>query len=353
MADSTSQDDQELLDFSSTVCRFLVLSPKGQLFSLNAFLLSRDMSRIVPRIATANFHPIYPLIAGTRPSRMLLVLHPGERANAYFLMDMQAGGQRKSMKVFQEAQEIVSGALVDGLLPIIHLEELQRNAMLARRNKSPISVRLRYLLLRPNLPSGWLDCATAVFRFNAEVTDDKATLIEDKLAELRREVGRTMIDKYLAKCIWLDSRTGLLGRVSGNAERTGFGSFITGDAHVVTFGRSLARDHEGRYDARTGFANVIPALVKGTTWTSPTLHVYDEKFRDDYGLEEYYSLYRGLAALSEIGAPVLIHSGSALGNAIPVALLRPERNRDLITQISVREFPGREVIWERPGEGGG
>jgi hypothetical protein len=344
----TAPGEPALLDFTGSVGRFLLLSPKGQLFALTGFRTSADFARLVPQICGASFHDIYPLIAGSRPSRILLVLHPGEHAHAYFLMEIETGGTRRVAKVFQEAEELVAEAVKDDLLPVILLDELQKAAAMSRRNRAPLSVRLRYLELRANLPQSWREAAKEVFLGNAAVGGDKGEILESRLVELRREINRSMLDGYLGKCIWLDARSGLLGRPAPNRDRSGFTSFVTGDPNVVSFGKSLARDADGRFAMRTNFANVVPALVKGMSWTAPTVHVYDQPFRESFGLEEYYSLYQGLRALSDVGAPVLIHRGGTLDNAIPVALLRPATGHDLFTQVCVREFPGREVVWEKP-----
>ena len=77
----------ELLDYSQTVGSFFMLTPKGQLFALDHLYLSRDFSRIVPRINAVNLHAVIPLVEKIVPSSFILVLHPGDRANAYFLTD--------------------------------------------------------------------------------------------------------------------------------------------------------------------------------------------------------------------------------------------------------------------------
>ena len=53
-------------------------------------------------------------------------------------------------------------------------------------------------------------------------------------------------------------------------------------------------------------ANVYPIPLAEMSWTSPTLHFYDAAFRERMNLDEYYSLYRGLEKLCELGAPVAV-----------------------------------------------
>jgi len=96
---------------------------------------------------------------------------------------------------------------------------------------------------------------------------------------------------------------------------------------------------------RDEFANVIPTLVKQHPWTAPTLHIYDEEFREKNDLEEFYSLYKGLQSLCNIGAPVLCYEQGINNNAIPVILLKPSLRSGDITQLSVKEFPAKEIVW--------
>lgn len=46
--------DPGMLDYTGTVGGFLFWSPKGQLFALNRFVVSRDFSRILPQVSSAN-----------------------------------------------------------------------------------------------------------------------------------------------------------------------------------------------------------------------------------------------------------------------------------------------------------
>ena len=84
---------------------------------------------VAPRINTTSFHAVYPLVSRVKLSNIVLVIQPGERGQSYFLMDIKAGPLKKSVNVFQETIDIISGALEDDVFPIIHLGELQKAAL--------------------------------------------------------------------------------------------------------------------------------------------------------------------------------------------------------------------------------
>lgn len=335
----------ELLDFSDTIGSFVILSQKGQLFALNGISMSADFSKLAPSINTANFHAVYPLVARVKPSNIVLVIHPGERNQAYFLMDLKAGPMKKTIKVFQETADIINNALEDDAFPIIHLGELQKGALHSRKNKTPLSIPIRYLELRENLPATWSASIKDLFLVNADAKGEKTKLLEGKLLTLRDEVKISMFDNYLAKCMWLDAETRELGKLQINESSTSFQPFGLGDTQTTSFIQSLAKLPDGKFETREEFANVIPSLVKQHPWTSPTLQIYDVDFREKNKLDEFYSLYKGMKALCGIGAPVLLHQGEDLGSTIPVTLLRPSMKGGDITQVSVREFPTKEVVW--------
>ncbi len=335
-----------LLEFSSSIGSFVMLSQKGQLFALNAIGLSRDFSKIVPRLNPANFHPVYPLVVRVKPSNIVLVAHPSDRAQAYFLMDLKAGPTKKTVKVFQEPVEIIVNALEDNLFPILHLGEIQKAVLHSRKNQSPLSVPIRYLELRDNLPATWTAAVKDLFLANAESSAEEKTLrLERALGTLQDAMKTSMFDHYLAKCMWLDSASGYLGKLSFDGMAPVFHPFGPGDAQSTSFVQSLAKKPDGAFEMRQEFANVIPALVRQHPWTSPTLHIYDEDFRAKNKLQEFYSLYQGMRALCSIGAPVLLHQGQQIEGVVPVALLRPSIRGGDITQVSVREFPAKEVVW--------
>ena len=342
MADSNAG----LVDYSDTIGSFVILSQKGQLFALNGISISADFSKLAPRINTASFHAVYPLVSRVKPSNIVLVIHPGERGQAYFLMDIKAGPLKKSVKVFQETVDIIGSALEDDVFPIIHLGELQKAALQSRKNQTPLSIPIRYIELRESLPLTWGASVKDLFLVNADFKGgDKTSALEEKLETLREEVKVSMFENYLEKCLWLDAASGYLGKLKFAEPDVDFSPFGPGDAQTTSFIQSLQKDEAGRFETRQEFANVIPTLVKQHPWTSPTLHIYDDDFREKNKLDEYYSLYKGLKSLCNIGAPVLLHEGGEITGAIPVTLLKPSMRGGDITQLSVKEFPAKEIVW--------
>lgn len=334
-----------LLDYSGTVGGFLFWSPKGQLFALNRFVVSRDFSRIVPQVASANFRVVYPLFSRMTESNINLVLHPTQQAHAYFLVDIKAGRTRKTVKVFQESSEIIDDAIASEKYPVIHFGELQQAVVTSRRNQSPVSIRIRFLELRPNLPRILRDALTEVFVTNADLGGNKEARLEYKIAAVARELRRGMVEDYLVKCLWLNPVTNHLGMMTCNDQISGFSKFVSGDTEVTAFERCLARDEDGHYESQTGIANVLPIMLSKVKWNSPTVHIYDEAFRSAHRLQEYYSLYAGLKALCAVGPPVLVHEAYELPEAVPVYVLRLASGSPA-TLMGMREFPVRHLIWD-------
>lgn len=334
-----------MLDYTSIVGAFLFWSPKGQLFALNRFVVSKDFSRILPQVASANFHVAFPLFSSMSESNINLVLHPTQLAHAYFLMDIKAGPTKKTVKVFQEPSEIIANAIASQKFPVIHFGELQEALMVSRRNQSPVSIRIRFLELRANLSKVLRDAATEIFVANANPAGNKEARLEYKLVTVGRELRRGMVENYLVKCLWLNPTTNHVGMMTCNDQLSGFSKFVSGDLEVTAFEHCLARDEDGHYVAQTGIANVLPVMLSQVQWNSPSVHVYNEDFRNAHRLQEYYSLYAGLKALSAVGTPVLVHKSYELPEAVPVHLLRLERG-DRATLARMREFPTRHLVWD-------
>ena len=334
-----------MLDYTSTVGGFLFWSPKGQLFALNRFVVSRDFSRILPQVASANFHVVYPLFSRMTASNINLVLHPTQQAHAYFLMDIKAGPAQKTVKVFQEPLEIIENAISSQKFPVIHFGELQEAVVRSRRNQSPVSIRIRFLELRANLPKVLRDATIELFVANAHAGGAKEARLEYKLATVGRELRRGMVENYLVKCLWLNPITNHVGMMTCNDQLSGFSKFVSGDLEITAFERCLVRDESGQSRARTGFANVLPLMLSHVKWNSPSVHIYDADFREAHRLQEYYSLYSGFKALCAVGAPVLVHQSYELPEAVPVHLLQLEQ-LDRATLTRMRDFPVRHLVWD-------
>ena len=71
---------------------------------------------------------------------------------------------------------------------MIHFGELQQAVVTSRRNQSPVSIRIRFLELRPNLPRVLRDALTEVFVTNADLGGNKEARLEDKENRTEQDV---------------------------------------------------------------------------------------------------------------------------------------------------------------------
>jgi len=341
-----------MLDFGDTVSGFFLRGPNGRLISLTGFLLARDFSKVAPRMADADFSVLDPLIAGTKPSPVVLVLHPDERAQSYFVIESTLAGTRRKMKIFQDTEEIVLDSLENNQLPVVEIEELKKAVLISRKNHTPVSLRIRHLELQANLPQSWRDTIRRIFEVNLFPPSQKAASLHQYLGALRDDVRKTMFKRYLSQCIWIDGRSGLLGSVAparaGDAEATfTFTPFTGSDAQVFGFVEFLAKDEQGHYVAMEDQANVYPVPLAGKEWNSPTVHFYDPEFRERIQAEEFCSLYRGMEKLCELGAPVLVYEPDQTNSAIRLRVLKPSGTGDDFMSLSVSSFASQSLVWEK------
>ena len=348
---ASAANGSEVLDFSKSVSGFLLRGPGGRLMSLSEFLMTRDFKKVAPKMVSADFRILDAFIDGTRPSPLVLVLHPAERAQSYFLLDSTVGGKRRSMKIFQNAEEIVHNSLEDGNLPVLELDELKQAVWVSRKNQSPISLRIRYLELRESLPKAWKRRIREIFQVNLSPALGKSEAVEERLAMLRGEVRATMFEQYLCHCIWMDSASGQLGAVAllrtHGRDSYRFEPFLGGDAQMMDFLDCIAKDEAGHYVHMGDQANVYPTPQAGRGWASPTLHFYDVDFRERTGVDEHYSLYRGLEKLCEFGAPVLVYVEGEIDTAITVKVLKPSNKGGGLMSRSVPSFASRDIVWQK------
>ena len=96
--------------------------------------------------------------------------------------------------------------------------------------------------------------------------------------------------------MWLDKEAGRLGNLVLKNDKADFVTLDSDGPELSSFLVVLEKDHYGDYvmDFRE-FARVLPKITKSTPWVGPTLHIYSESYRKEFGLEEYYSLYTAFA----------------------------------------------------------
>ena len=334
-----------MVNLSRSLGAFLMFSQKGRLVALERIEANETLDQFRPRPSTVSLDGLEPLFVRMRPSPMTLVIHPGHPPTSYFLTVVPTGDRARCVKVFQTSEEIVKESIHAGLWPVIDVGELQRAALAVRDNATTLSVPVRRAELRENLPEEWREELRGVFLANLEQPSDKNSLLEDHVIRLRHAISHTMITGWLGNCLWLDPKSGLIGRALPNHDRTGFANLSSDELGLLEFRKALARDTEGRVLRTTGVANVLPTLRHGTDWSGPTVHVYDQAFRVGNRLDEYYSLHRGLRAISSAGAPLLEYSRGPLGLAVPVTLLTPAAAPETPQALAVRRFPLRHLVW--------
>ncbi|MGI9331650.1 MAG: hypothetical protein ACR2RL_00680, partial [Gammaproteobacteria bacterium] len=293
-----------------------------------------DITRLVPEESPASLRPLKPLFKGMRDSGVTLVVQPWDPVPAYFMATVNRAGARRDVRVHQTSLEVATKAFAEGKLPVLSAKDVQRAAIQARDKGTPMRVPIKYLIWRENIPAKWREAARKILATNAEYSAPKAQALCEPLENLRAEERKTVVGEFLARCIWIDNRSEQLGYLAarrmwrGENDHFGFSPYPEGDAKMRAFARSLSRNNDGRLTRRRGLARVIPMLSSQLAWSSPTLQIHDERFRLSHGLDMYYSIYRGLEALSQVAAPLLVYEPGTLDSAIPVDLvqtsLRPE-----------------------------
>ena len=301
----------------------------------------------------ADFSVLDPFIVGTEPSQLVLMLHPDERAQSYFILDSTIAGTRRKMKVFQDVEEIVHTSLENEQLPVIELDELKKAVLASRKNRAPVALRIRHLVLRSNLPATWRIAIRQLFESNLLREFDKSTPIQRHLGTLRNAIRATMFERYLSRCIWLDAYSGVLGEVVATPAsdpemlRFTFSPFMGNDAQMFGFIESLDKDEHGNYVAMEDEAIIYPIPLLGKEWNSPTVHFNDSDFRERIKANEFYSLYRGMEKLRNFGAPVLVYEPEQIHTAIRLRILKPSGTGSDFMSLSVSSFASHNVVWDR------
>ena len=341
----------KLLSFKDSVGRFLVVSPKGQLFALEDIQIAQDYSKVVPALCSADFHIATTVALKLEPSNFTLVLEPRDAGHSYFL-SRSPGASTQPVRVEQNAQEIVKAAVAEHRFPVIVLADLRQSLSNTLKRMSdrrlpapPIALPLRHLVLRSSAPDEWVESIKHLFLVNAEGDPDKDGLLDDRLEQLNVRIKRAMIRRYLLECLWTDRGRKRIGRMSANEDGSSLRNFVSGAPDLMQFIDALAVNEEGRYDTIEGVANVVPRMVAKMPWTAPTLHVYDATMRERYRLKEFYSLYEGLRELSVVGAPVLVNQPGALDTVIPVSIIKTTDGGAGMSPGKARVYPIRKVVW--------
>lgn len=348
---SISQVDDNLLSCDGVLGRFLMVSEQGRFLVLNSIDIDMLMGGAAAKDLGLDFKPLYPLVSRLKTSNLTLVIESGTQSLSHFETQLNIGGADKRVRVFEECKELVTSAINDNIFPVIYLGDLIKSAGRDSSLKEHLRIPIRSIELRSGIPDAWRSAVRDLFLSYAGDGVSKAQLLKDKLQSLSDQIGFYMVDTYLTKCVWLDPTTGLLGKMAPRESEPGFSSFITGDAEITEFAQSLAKAPDGRFESQASFADVLSRPIKGHPWNSPTLRIYNEEFRQRHKLEPHYSLYEGLRVLCELGAPVLLAERFDIERPIPIKLLNPAVGEGDVTQMSIRQFAGRHVVWNTLGNG--
>lgn len=337
----------EMVDCSDFMARFAFISSEGTPFALDGFSVAIDVTRLNPAAAQISLRPLKPLFAGMRESSVVLVVQPWDATPAYFMVQVGKGSARREVRVHQTGLEVATKAFAEGKLPVLSAKDVQHAAIHARDTGTPMRVPIKYLQWRENLPARWREAATKVLAANAEYASPKSDTLAEPMANLRAAERKTVVGEFLARCIWIDHRSEQLGYLAARRvwreenDHFGFSPYPEGDAKMRAFARSLTRNNDGRLSRRKGLARVIPMLSSQLSWSSPTLQIHDEQFRQSHGLDMYYSIYRGLEVLSQIAAPLLVYEPGTLDSAIPVDLVQSNIRPEDYLFVSAPEIKAR------------
>lgn len=348
---SISQVDDMLLCHDGVLGRFLMVSEQGRFLVLNGIDIARLMKGTSTKDLGLDFRPLYPLVSRLKTSNLTLVIEAGTRALSHFETQLNIGGHDTSIRVFEGCKELVTSAITDNIFPVIYVGDLIKAAGDEKAVGKTLRIPVRSIELCSGIPDEWRGAVRDLFLSYAGDSTQKTQLLRDQLCLLSDRVGFYMVETYLTKCVWLDPVTGLLGKMAARESAPGFRAFVTGDAEITEFSLKLAKQADGQFEAQEGFADVLTRPIKGHPWNSPTLRIYNEDFRRRYRLEPHYSVYQGLRVLCEFGAPVLVGERFDVEHPIAVKLLRPATNQGDVTQMSIRQFAGRHVVWNTFGSG--
>lgn len=336
----------DLVNYDDVLPPFTLMSTSGHLFALDGFSIARDMSKLLPRDSGASLRPLKALFKGAHPSRMTLVITPWDNSRFHFVVETGEGSGLRQIRIHEDSMSVAGKTLAEGSLPIIAARDLQQAAIAARGNGTALEVRLRNLQWRDKLPTKWREAAYKVLAENSSQSGAKAHALSEPLNALRAEQRKSVVGDFLGRCIWIDNRTEQLGYLaarrvwSSENDRFAFSPYPEGDSKMRKFADSLARNSTGRLVRRRDLARVISMVSSQLPWTSPTLEVCDQDFRATHGLQRYYSIYRGLDALSAIAAPLLVYEEGTLDSAIPLDLVQtpmPPEDYLFVSAPEIRE----------------
>ena len=346
-------------EYVDSIGAFFLLDKKGKLVALRSVVISDDLAAFTPRAIPTDLTAMYPLVSAIEASSISLSVTYGPSPRSHFVMQVNMAGTTKTIRAPGGTMDILTEALENDTFPIIAQTDLEKAVHASRKNASELIIPIRMLKLRSSVPRQLSARLKDIFVNNAASGTDKVSVLSDALVELRGAVRETLLFDFLTRCMWLEKESGRLGRLTPRREDLEFTQLDTDDPDLSAFLVVLEKDPYGDYvlDFRE-FARIIPKISKSTPWVGPTLHVYNESYRNEFNLEEYYSLYNGFRALTEHGTPVVLLDGQdPLTEPSEVRYLQVSHRSANVLQgrildgdvlsTGVRDFTTRDLVWKQ------
>ena len=346
-------------DYFSSIGAFFLLNKKGKLFALRGIRISDDLSSVIPKAANTDLTAMYPLVAAIKHSSILMHVKYGPNPHVHYLMQVNMGGQKQTLRAPGKTMDIINNSLESDTFPVIALADLEKAVHASRKSGEPLIIPIRTLELRGSLPERLMRSIRAIFLDNARGDAGKGIGLQQDIDALKLSIRETILSDYLGKCMWLDKEAGRLGNLVLKNNTADFAALDYDDPELSGFLVVLEKDHYGDYilDFRE-VARGLPKISKSTPWVGPTLHIYNESYRKEFGLEEYYSLYNGFRTLTSFGTPVVLLEGQdPLTQPSEVRYITVSHRSANVLQgrildgdvlnEGVRDFTARELVWKQ------
>ena len=346
-------------EYADSIGAFFLLDKKGKLLALRSVVISDDGAAFRPTAIPTDLTAMYPLVSAIEASSISLSVTYGPSPHSHFVMQVNMAGQKKTIRAPGGTLDILTEALENDTFPIVAQTDLEKAVHASRQGASELIIPIRMLKLRQSVPMELSARLKDIFVNNATSGADKASVLSDALIELRGAVRETLLFDFLTRCMWLEKDSGRLGQLTTSGDDLEFTQLDADDPDLSAFLVVLEKDPYGDYilDFRE-FARIIPKISKTTPWVGPTLHIYNESYRREFGLEEYYSLYNGFRALIEHGTPVVLLDGQdPLTQPSEVRYLQVSHRSANVLQgrildgdvmnTGVRDFTTRDLVWKQ------
>ncbi|MBT6276157.1 MAG: hypothetical protein HOI95_18735, partial [Chromatiales bacterium] len=119
MAGSSTTSGENQRDYIDSIGAFFLLNKKGQLVALNSLIISDDLSAIVPKALMTDLTAMYPLVESIKPSSILLSVKYGPSPQSHYLMQVNMGGTKQTLKAPGKTMDILTNSLENGNFPVI------------------------------------------------------------------------------------------------------------------------------------------------------------------------------------------------------------------------------------------